>query len=891
MILLKGQTLTQKDRFTPESMSVTLVDTGVSTASMTVGPSAPEIALGDWLKDDTEPGDGIVWRVKSVDTAFDTETRTFQMEHIFGTLRDGILFGSIEAKDIGGATKVTAKAAVQYVLKKQSIWTLGTFDYSKSLPYSFNNSTYLSAIESVCNTLEDSRYEFDLSSLPFKLSIVKKSTTVVSEMRASRNLQSIRRTVDTTNMYTRFYPVGAKNLHIDGNYVSKNEATYGVISRTETDQSKSNKEMLKEWALHRLRRHCEPNVTITIKGFELSSATGEPLDKLTLGRMCRVPLPEFNTTIKQYITRLTWADKIRAPEDVTVTLSNQRNDPQDVSSMLKSVSSHSSSNASGGAKAAEEDHAWIVDTTDKVGLVAEAVVGREESGAEFDWSRVSEIIVDGEGIHQRVTATQDELVVAESKIDMNESKITAEVTRATAAEGALSSRITVTAEAITAEVTRASEAEGTLSGRLTTTADAITAEVERATAAEGDLAASLQVTAEAVTSEVTRATEAEGQMSSAITQTAGKIEAEVQRATQEGAELSSRITQTAGMIEAEVKRASEAEGEMSSRITQTADSITAEVERAKSAEGDAVTQIQQTADKVSIIATDADIEAFKKKGGTGSMFSVTQDSITEAVGRITVVEGDITEIEGSALWRTKDDITGIVGLMEVTASGKLRVKSGTQFQINEDGEWHSVGDVKYIDSLNSTVAEITGSGLWINRNHVVAAAGKFHVTSSGDVRLEDGASFSIQRDGGILEVADAGNIVTKINASTEGVQIKAKKVDLGDYATVGELDAQKARITNLVSGSSTASHLKVKALTVTNGGEFTFKGKIFNSSSIKYVTGVSYTAPSHTYSTYRNFLYRDGDTDRTYYGRMVTGFNAGSISVTTQEKYFLVEDS
>ena len=47
------------------------------------------------------------------------------------------------------------------------------------------------------------------------------------------------------------------------------------------------------------------------------------------------------------------------------------------------------------------------------------------------------------------------------------------MTRATAAEGSLSSRITQTAESITSEVTRATAAEGSLSSRITQEADKI----------------------------------------------------------------------------------------------------------------------------------------------------------------------------------------------------------------------------------------------------------------------------------------------------------------------------------------------------------------------------------------------------------------------------------
>lgn len=71
-------------------------------------------------------------------------------------------------------------------------------------------------------------------------------------------------------------------------------------------------------------------------------------------------------------------------------------------------------------------------------------------------------------------------------------------------EKGLQSQITQTAESITAEVSRATKAEGTLSSKITQTAESITAEVNRANQKEGELAAAIQINAEGITSKVSR---------------------------------------------------------------------------------------------------------------------------------------------------------------------------------------------------------------------------------------------------------------------------------------------------------------------------------------------------------------------------------------------------
>ena len=71
-------------------------------------------------------------------------------------------------------------------------------------------------------------------------------------------------------------------------------------------------------------------------------------------------------------------------------------------------------------------------------------------------------------------------------------------------EDKTSSKFEQTADAITAEVTRATDAEGELQSNITQTADAITAEVTRAQNAESSLASSITQTAESITAEVSK---------------------------------------------------------------------------------------------------------------------------------------------------------------------------------------------------------------------------------------------------------------------------------------------------------------------------------------------------------------------------------------------------
>ena len=355
MILLQGQTLVQKNWFTPESFQLQLGERD-SSATITVGPGAPEISVGDWMRDDTEPGFGAVWRVKSVNTDYRENTRTIGLEHVLQTLKDTVIFGEIDTGTLGGGD---ARAAAQYVLGRQSIWTLGAFEYSKSAPFEFNSDSILDALEEISSTLPDCVWDYDLSALPFKLNIRQPNPAVSCEMRGGRNLSTIQKSIDKSRMYTRIYPIGRDNLHISGDYIQQNQDLYGVISKVETDQAYDTEAQLRQWATDRLRRHCEPTVTITINGLELSKATGEPLDKLIIGTVCRVPVPELGVVMQEKITRLQWKDKIKDPQDVTVTLANNR---EDVATIFKNEASTAAKSGRSGARVAGKAKGLVEDT-------------------------------------------------------------------------------------------------------------------------------------------------------------------------------------------------------------------------------------------------------------------------------------------------------------------------------------------------------------------------------------------------------------------------------------------------------------------------------------------------------------------------------------------------
>lgn len=417
MIILQRGTLTQTGRIRAESMGLDLEERS-GRIMMTAGPEEPLLTVGQWLMDDTEPGRGIVWRVAGAELQWETRTWRYTLEHIVNALKDQIIYGET---DMSGQA---ADAAANILSRSGGTWTLGACEYAAvSLPYTFDGETLYDALETVSDTLADCVWEYDLSAVPFKLYLRNKPADKVCEMRAGRNLKALRQSVDRSQMYTRFYPIGKEDMRIAGDYVSANEGTYGVISRTETNQAIDSEAMLRAWAEDRIRRHSVPTVTITVTGYELSEATGESLDRIRPGAMCRVPLPETGGYIYERVVKVSWRDKLRDPEGVTVTLANKVTDVATI--IRKEVTGSSSSAKKGGragAKKAKEDHAWFTDTEDHVAMTAEAIIGKDASG-KVNWSRVANLSVDGKGIHGTVTETKNGLVTAQTKIEQTEKSI------------------------------------------------------------------------------------------------------------------------------------------------------------------------------------------------------------------------------------------------------------------------------------------------------------------------------------------------------------------------------------------------------------------------------------------------------------------------------------
>lgn len=144
-----------------------------------------------------------------------------------------------------------------------------------------------------------------------------------------------------------------------------------------------------------------------------------------------------------------------------------------------------------------------------------------------------------------------EISEARASIAINASSIVAEVQRASAAEGNLSSRITQTANGLTAEISNRKSADTTLSSRITATANSITTEVNRATAAEGTLRSSITQNANSITAKVDKTGGSSSSFAWELSASSWLLKSNgstVFKVDRNGAEVKGKITATSGVI-------------------------------------------------------------------------------------------------------------------------------------------------------------------------------------------------------------------------------------------------------------------------------------------------------------------------------------------------------
>lgn len=267
-----------------------------------------------------------------------TPTIEFECEHVIATLIDELMYGDFVVGNLG----VYTSDVINFVLNKQKKknWVLGVCEFSRQFEYGWSHESLLSALFSIPNCfVEPFIWEFDTSSYPWVVSLKKLDVDAVPSLyvRKGKNMISLKRSSDPTNICTRLYAhgygEGINTLtfadinngkpYIDSpqEYIDK----YGYKTRLWVDRRYENKESLLQAARAMLDELQEPLYEYEVEFTEVDKSF---YNKAEVGRI--VKLITDDVDYKTYITEVSW-EYTMSGVNCKITIANK---PKDIASSV-----------------------------------------------------------------------------------------------------------------------------------------------------------------------------------------------------------------------------------------------------------------------------------------------------------------------------------------------------------------------------------------------------------------------------------------------------------------------------------------------------------------------------------------------------------------------------
>lgn len=324
--------LNEVARLHPEGMSADLPLEATWTATMELAEDDAPVGMHDFVEVFTPRGSAGIFRATNID---DTKrsTTTVTLMHAIDTMSDSVWSGQT---DYDG----TVAGFIAAVLAQQPVvrWQLGTCedlnDYKKA---GINYDRLSELLEELQKEEFGYYFSYDFTTWPWTLNFVAQGSTVTSEFRLSRNVESCEITRSDEELCNRLYLSVNQKDKTNGVTVNKEEiktynnaasqAIYGIVEKT-ADIDLESVVDADTWAADFLARRAHPGVQIVIDGWALQAITGETWDEARLGEMARVSLPDYAEALDERVVGISYPELIFADGDdvpierVTVQLAN-----------------------------------------------------------------------------------------------------------------------------------------------------------------------------------------------------------------------------------------------------------------------------------------------------------------------------------------------------------------------------------------------------------------------------------------------------------------------------------------------------------------------------------------------------------------------------------------
>ena len=341
---LLDKNMAEKARLRPSKVTLDLNLSPLSTAQMTLPEGEADVMVRDMVELFAPSGSVGVYRVSETQKVRGNggKVNVF-LEHALSTLSDSLATGVVAMTGPVAEVVTTLMEA-----QDEKHWVLGDCDVpvDYEMIYEYTDDTLLKALVGVLELLpEGYAVETNTRVHPFVLHIRKVDEEAFCEARLSRNISSLQETIDAHELCTRVTPYGAGEgtdrieltgltgqAYMDADTIE----TWGVVAKTFVEEDIYDAMLLKDVATKYLEKHKNPLHSIEIDGYDLSSATGEELDRFRMGRMCRVALPKYGIVLNDRVVAKHYPDVYNQPTKVTVTLANKlRNIGDEIASLFR----------------------------------------------------------------------------------------------------------------------------------------------------------------------------------------------------------------------------------------------------------------------------------------------------------------------------------------------------------------------------------------------------------------------------------------------------------------------------------------------------------------------------------------------------------------------------
>lgn len=391
MPILLGRDLSESQILYPDKGSLTINMVGASEATLTFPANGgASIPMHAWVKIYNQNGAVGIYRRTSANRNVPTNN-TVTLRHGIDIMQDSI-WQDADPEDGWSGTMTQYLTAIldKQVHKINGVkpWVLGTCEDTSSVSEKKNQyENLLDLLEALEDETGNFYFTYDQTSFPWVLNWVRKSSTVASEFRLSRNVESVKISENDSELCTRLIlnvnammPISADKPDVKENKsvirVYNNtdaQAIYGIVCKTADIDTKDTVPggpfpKADRWAAKFLAARAAPITQIQIDGQELYKLTGDTWDETTIGTQCRVALPDYSVAMAERVVSVSYPDLYGQPDRVSVSLANTL--PK-VSNSIKTVNkeiSRAGGGARGAAREAEsfQQHFKIVDESGSI---------------------------------------------------------------------------------------------------------------------------------------------------------------------------------------------------------------------------------------------------------------------------------------------------------------------------------------------------------------------------------------------------------------------------------------------------------------------------------------------------------------------------------------------